>query len=39
VGHPAGKTSPDCSGFLGKNERAREQWKLEEEFAKFEKKY
>jgi hypothetical protein len=33
------KPSAVCEDFLGKNERAREQWKLESEFAKFEKKY
>jgi hypothetical protein len=33
------KPSAVCEEFLGKNERAREQWKLESEFAKFEKKY
>jgi adenosine deaminase len=34
-----GKESPACSEFLAKNERAREQWKLEASFAEFEKKY
>jgi adenosine deaminase len=33
------KPSAACSEFLSANERAREQWKLEGEFAKFEKKY
>jgi adenosine deaminase len=35
----AGKTSHACSEFLSGSERAREQWKLEEEFARFEKKF
>jgi len=35
----AGKPSRACSEFLAANERAREQWKLEGEFAKFEKKF
>jgi adenosine deaminase len=35
----AGKPSLGCEQFLGGNERARLQWKLEGEFAKFEKKY
>jgi len=30
------KPSAKCSDFLAANERAREQWKLEKEFAKFE---
>jgi adenosine deaminase len=30
---------PPCEEFLATNERARMQWKLEAEFAKFEKKY
>jgi adenosine deaminase len=30
---------PSCEEFLATNERARLQWKLETEFAKFEKKY
>jgi hypothetical protein len=30
---------PACEEFLATNERARMQWKLESEFAKFEKKY
>jgi adenosine deaminase len=33
------KPSTTCQQFLDTNERAREQWKLEAEFAKFEKKY
>ncbi len=33
------KRSARCEKFLGANERARQQWKLEGEFAKFEKKY
>ncbi len=32
------KASATCTEFLAANERAREQWKLETEFAKFEKK-
>jgi adenosine deaminase len=35
----AEKPSASCSKFLGANERAREQWKLEAEFAKFEKNF
>ena len=35
----AEKPSASCEQFLAANERAREQWKLETEFAKFEKKY
>ena len=35
----AEKPSAGCEEFLAANERAREQWKLEGEFAKFEKKY
>ncbi len=35
----AAKTSSGCDKFLAANERAREQWRLEAEFAKFEKKY
>jgi len=35
----SGEPSHACSEFLTKNERAREQWKLESEFAKFEKQY
>jgi adenosine deaminase len=34
-----GKESAACSEFLAKNERAREQWKLENAFAEFEKKF
>jgi hypothetical protein len=33
------KPSAACEEFLVANERAHEQWKLETEFAKFEKKY
>jgi len=33
------KTSASCEQFLAANERARSQWKLETELAKFEKKY
>ena len=33
------KPSSACQEFLAANERARTQWKLESEFAKFEKKY
>jgi len=33
------KPSSGCAKFLAENERAREQWKLESEFGKFEKKY
>jgi adenosine deaminase len=33
------KPSPQCAKFLAANERAREQWKLEGEFARFEKKF
>ncbi len=33
------KPSAACAAFLAANERAREQWKLEVEFAAFEKKY
>ncbi len=33
------KPSAGCEQFLAANERARMQWKLESEFAKFEKKY
>jgi len=33
------KPSPACAKFLGANERAREQWKLETAFARFEKKF
>jgi adenosine deaminase len=35
----AEKPSAGCEQFLAANERARTQWKLEGEFAKFEKKY
>lgn len=35
----AGEPSHPCREFLFVNERAREQWKLEQEFAKFEKKF
>jgi adenosine deaminase len=35
----AEKASAGCEKFLAANEKAREQWKLEEEFAKFEKKF
>ncbi len=35
----AEKPSAACENFLASNARAREQWKLEAEFAKFEKKY
>jgi hypothetical protein len=34
-----GKPSAGCAKFLDASERAREQWKLEEAFAEFEKKY
>jgi hypothetical protein len=33
------KPSAACEQFLAANERSREQWRLETEFAKFEKKY
>ncbi len=33
------KPSARCAKFLATNERAREQWKLEAEYAKFEKKF
>src|SRR5262249_28783658 len=33
------KPSAGCERFLAANERARQQWKLEGEFVKFEKKY
>ena len=41
VGDAAGAEKPSarCERFLAANERARMQWKLEGEFAKFEKKY
>jgi len=35
----AGKVSNPCQKFLNANERAEMQWRLEEEFAKFEKKF
>ena len=35
----AGKVSTACQKFLDANERAQLQWKLEEEFAAFEKKF
>lgn len=35
----AEKPSAGCAKFLAANERAREQWKLEEAFARFEKKF
>jgi adenosine deaminase len=35
----ADRPSATCAKFLAANERAREQWKLEAEFAKFEKKF
>jgi adenosine deaminase len=35
----ADKPPASCVRFLAANERAREQWKLEAEFAKFEKKF
>jgi adenosine deaminase len=35
----AEKPSTPCANFLAANERAREQWKLESEFAEFEKRY
>ncbi len=35
----ADKPSQACSEFLAENERAREQFRLEEEFRKFEKKF
>jgi hypothetical protein len=41
AGDPAVEEKPSaaCGQFLVANERAREQWKLEGEFARFEKKY
>jgi len=33
------KVSPSCQRFLDDNERARLQWKLEAEFAAFEKRF
>jgi adenosine deaminase len=35
----SGKISSSCQTFLDGNERARVQWKLEREFAEFERKY
>ena len=35
----AGKPSHACTEFLAENERAHAQWRLENEFTKFEKKY
>ena len=35
----AQKPSARCANFLESNQRAREQWKLENEFAQFEKKF
>jgi hypothetical protein len=35
----AAKPSADCEKFLGASEKGREQWKLEEAFSKFEKKF
>jgi adenosine deaminase len=35
----ADKPSAGCAKFLAANERAREQWKLETEFARFEKRF
>jgi adenosine deaminase len=35
----AGKPTDACREFLAANERAREQWRLENEFTKFEKKF
>jgi adenosine deaminase len=37
--HPGAKFSASCQKFLNANERAKMQWKLEEEFAGFEKKF
>jgi hypothetical protein len=41
VGDTAGAEKPSaaCAEFLAANERAREQWKLEGEFAKFENNF
>jgi len=36
---PTGKASPGCQKFLDSSERARIQWKLEQQFAEFEKAY
>jgi adenosine deaminase len=33
------RPSPACAKFLAASERAREQWKLETAFARFEKKF
>jgi adenosine deaminase len=33
------KPSANCAKFLAANERAREQWKLENAFAEFERKF
>jgi len=35
----SGKVSAACQKFLHDNERAQTQWKLEEEFAAFEKNF
>jgi hypothetical protein len=35
----AGKVSAGCQKFLDANQRAQTQWKLEEQFAAFEKKF
>jgi hypothetical protein len=35
----AEKPAAACEEFLAANQRAREQWKLESEFAKFEKSH
>jgi hypothetical protein len=35
----AGKTSAGCERFLAENERARMQWNLEQQFARFESKF
>lgn len=35
----AGKPSHACTEFLAENERAREQWRLENEFKNFEKRF
>jgi hypothetical protein len=35
----AGKPASTCADFLAKNERAREQWKLESAFRNFEKQF
>jgi hypothetical protein len=37
---PSAQTpTASCEQFLAANERARQQWKLEADFAKFEKKF